>query len=108
MKNKVICLLVCLCIVLCFTGCYKRELNQRSLVEGIAVDKKGNEFLITVEAYKATEKYSGERNYELYSGRGKTVYSALQNIVTTTGKTPFYSNCRVIIFSFDVLHVQFL
>lgn len=88
-----------------FGGCARFSLDERSIVEGIAIDATDNGFLITTQIYKQSKNDKGSEKYEIHTASGNTVYDALQNITHTSGKHPFYSYNKIIIISYKTLFV---
>lgn len=85
------------------SGCVRFSLDERSIIEGIAIDRHEDGFLITTQVYKQSKNDKESEKYEIQSAVGGTVYDALQNISHISGKHPFYSYNKIIILSYDIL-----
>ena len=91
MKSK--CLLCCLLLLLSLTGC-TTELYDRMLIHAIGVDTTENGVEVTVRISQ-----TGKEDKEVaLSGRGPSVYSALESIRLQTGKIPLYSHNYLVVF----------
>lgn len=101
--KKLLCLLLCLwqCIVL--NGCDTHPLKEKLIVEGVAVDFSKDRYQVTVQVYSPSADNTGQSEYQLFSAEGDTVYEALRLIDENTGKRSYYSDTKVVIFSYASL-----
>lgn len=85
--------LVCL---LAFSGCAP-ELYERLLISAVGVDKTADGCRVTVRAAPTEE--NGQE--QCYSGNGRSVPEALEQIAFISGKNPLYSHNTLVIFGMD-------
>ncbi len=103
MKKVIISLLIMFCV----TGCWNyRELNEYSIVTGIAVDKKDNEYEVSVLISNApkssSDNTSGESQIVVYSGKGNSVFEALKDIGLISPKELYLNSFSIFVISEDV------
>lgn len=95
-----------ICLFFVMTGCgpdsQMVHLSDRTIVQGIAVDRAPGGFEVTIQAYKSS-KEGEEPKYDLHTAQGKSVFEALRNLTLVTGKRPFYSDNQVIILGKEVV-----
>ena len=89
---------ICLCLavlltVLLFSGCAP-ELYERILISAIGVDRTDAGYRITARAAKAQE----DGAEICFSGEGRTVPEALNQLAFSTGQKPLYSHNTLVIF----------
>lgn len=103
---KKIWLTICILIffITCCTGCTgKRELNEIAIATAIGIDKKDNQYYVTVQVLNpseiATEKADGGGlPVTIYSSNGYTIFEALRRATTQTSRRIYVSHIQVIIF----------
>lgn len=106
MKNKKIILMI---LTITFnsiwiTGCWNyKEIDKLAIVAGIAIDKgTADKYKLTVEIVEI----SGEREFKttskLISTEGKTVFDAVRNGITVSGKRLYWSHTKVVIISREI------
>ncbi len=101
--KKAVCLLLSAAFLL-LSGCADTTpLKEKLIVEGIAVDSHEQGFLVTVQVYSPSADNTGQSQHQLFSAVGKTVYEGLRRVDENVGKTSYYSDTKVIIFSYDSL-----
>lgn len=103
MKKVIISLLIMFCV----TGCWNyRELNEYSIVTGIAVDKKDNEYEVSVLISNApkssSDNTSGESQIVVYSGKGNSVFEALKDIGLISPNELYLNSFSIFVISEDV------
>lgn len=91
---------------LLLSGCYDyKELNDYSIVTGIAIDKSNNMYevsvLISNSSKSSTETDSKESNVVVYSGKGTSLYSAFKDIGLISPKEIYIGSFSVLIISED-------
>lgn len=99
MKNKKF---VVWFVVFCATflsGCSNnQELHQKLIIQGIAVDKTDNGYLITAQAFDfQNPQNEDEPSVKLISVDGRTLFDALGNISKKTSLTPVYSQNLILV-----------
>ena len=102
--KKIILVLIFLFLL---SGCYDyKELNDYSIVTGIAIDKKDDKYevsvLISNSSKSSTETDSKESNVVVYTGKGTTLYSAFKDIGLISPKEIYIGSFSVLILSEDI------
>lgn len=97
-----------LVIVPGITGCWNyREIKDLAVVMGMAVDKKDDQYKITVEIASTKgggggEKAGGGLSSEVYESTGNTIFEAVRNMISKTGKKLYWPHAHAIIVSQSV------
>jgi len=92
-------------LLLC--GCWNyRELNEFSIVTGMAIDFKDNEYEVSL-LFSNLKKSSGDSSSQapqtvVLSDTGKTVYEAIKNIGLSAPKEMYFEHLAVVVLSEDV------
>ncbi|GIN13706.1 spore germination protein KC [Shouchella clausii] len=90
------------------SGCWDRwELNQLSLIVGIAVDKEGDDYVLTMQAMNPAEIASQETGRGYAQGidvreKSKTIHESLRKMIQKNPRRSFVSQLKVLILSEDV------
>ncbi|PAD16333.1 Ger(x)C family spore germination protein [Shouchella clausii] len=90
------------------SGCWDRwELNQLSLIVGIAVDKEGDDYVLTMQAMNPAEIASQETGRGYAQGmdvreKSETIHESLRKMIQKTPRRSFVSQLKVLILSEDV------
>lgn len=86
------------------TGCWNyREVDQLSIVAGVALDKGINEkYQMTVEIIQAAPGKDTKIESRTITLEGKTVFDAARNIISLSGKKLYWSHAKVIILSKEI------
>lgn len=83
-------------------GCNTAELNERTLVSMIGIDRHGEEGVkITVGLISTSqgEKGSvGTENMTIYSSEGATIYDAIRKLVLKIGNQPLWPYIKIIVY----------
>lgn len=110
MKNKIFILLL-LCLFLCGCGNY-RELNQIAIITGVGIDKKDDEYevsLLIANAQKSeTTSKEGESQPTVYSGKGKSLVEATKEVDRKTPKQLYFGHINVVLISEEIAEEGFL
>ena len=110
MKNKKFILLL-LCLFLCGCGNY-RELNQIAIITGVGIDKKDDEYevsLLIANAQKSeTTSKEGESQPTVYSGKGKSLVEATKEVDRKTPKQLYFGHINVVLISEEIAEEGFL
>ena len=110
MKNKIFILLL-LCLFLCGCGNY-RELNQIAIITGVGIDKKDDEYevsLLIANAQKSeTTSKEGEAQPTVYSGKGKSLVEATKEVDRKTPKQLYFGHINVVLISEEIAEEGFL
>lgn len=97
-----------LIILLCLTGCWNyNELNDYSIVSGVAIDKDGDEYEASVLISNSPKSNSSESNSSqsqvvIYSGKGDSIFSALKQIGLISPKELYFGSFSILVISEDV------
>ena len=95
-------------LLLCLTGCWNyKELNDYSIVTGIAVDKKDDEYEVSAlisNAPKSSKDNSDSSQAQIvvYSGCGNSLFEALKNIGLISPKELYIGSFSVLVLSEDI------
>lgn len=100
-------IMVSLFILFCLSGCWNyKELSEYSIVTGIAVDKKEDEYEVSVLISNApknsTDNSSSESQIVVYSGTGKSVFEALKDIGLISPKELYMNSFSIFVISEEV------
>lgn len=104
-KTSIIILVLIFCLNAIFTtGCWNyREIDQLSIVAGLAIDKGIKEkFQMTVELIKISGGKDTKMESKTISAEGKTMFDAARNIIALSGKRLYWSHTKVIIISKEI------
>ena len=103
--KKVIASLV---ILLCLCGCWNyKELNEYSIVTGVAIDKDGDEYEASIlisnsPKNNSSDSNSSESQVVVYSGKGKSIFDALKDIGLISPKELYFGSFSVLVVSEEV------
>jgi spore germination protein KC len=91
---------------LILSGCWNyREINDLTIVSGVAIDKgsDNNKYLLTCEIVVFRQGGKGtELKSERIESEGKTMFDAIRNAISISGKRLYWSHLPVIIISQEV------
>ncbi|HIZ55945.1 MAG TPA: Ger(x)C family spore germination protein, partial [Firmicutes bacterium] len=94
------------CLLCAFTGCRSMggiELKDRSIIQAIGIDKDGDQFKISLQAFSPqgeggqTAIDISKSNAIVITGTGKTISEALVNAGLRQGKTIFFGHNRLVV-----------
>lgn len=99
---KKIILLIPLLLSLFVTGCYDyEEINTRAMVIGVAFDKEGDEYVVSVQVLyidpQAEAHQTGTTQPTVYTGRGKSIDGALSQISLISPKYLAFTHVQLIV-----------
>ncbi|HNX13321.1 MAG TPA: hypothetical protein PK854_09655 [Oscillospiraceae bacterium] len=103
--KKTLCFLLIFIVLAALTGCAGdfKDINEKSIVTAVAVDKKGDEIYIFVEianikaSGKSESKSGTGKKYILYISHGKTITEAREDLDRQLDKTVYLSAVRSLI-----------
>lgn len=101
-RKKRICLLILAGFVLTLTaGCWNyREVDMLYVVAGAAIDKgKTERYSVTTELIHISGGKDSKMTPIVISAEGKTLFDAVRNIISVSGKRLYWSHIKVIIIS---------
>lgn len=96
-----------LILIFCLTGCWNyKELNDYSIISGIAIDKNNDEYeisiLISNSPKNNNERGTSESNVVVYSGKGNSIVSASKDIGLISPKEIYFGTFSVVVLSEEV------
>ena len=103
-------------LLLSLTSCMSQntEIKYRLIISGIGVDydKENNEYELTVQVLDTSENSAEQGKSSVpvsnYTAKGKTITEAINSLGENTGKTPLYSQNRMIILGESVTGEQMI
>jgi len=101
-------IILSLTLLFCLTGCWNyNELNDYSIVSGVAIDKEGDKYEASVLISNSPKSNSSESNSSqaqvvVYSGKGDSIFSALKQIGLISPKELYFGSFSVLIISENV------
>lgn len=106
---KKIKILLFLGVIFMMTGCYNyRELNQLAITSAIGIDKKGDEYEVSIQVMN-TQKQGSDSNssgdqpkFITYKEKGKTIQQAVRNIVLEAPRRLYANHISLLIINEDV------
>ena len=98
-----------LILVMCFflTGCWNYwELNDIAIITGVAIDKVGDEYLVSMMIANSKKPESNAKEGEslptVYDGKGETITLAIEEISLKSSKKIYFSHMNALIISKEV------
>lgn len=91
-------------ITIITSGCWNyREIEKLDVVSACAIDKNGDEFILTVETvnFSSDQKESISKPF-VVTARGKSIFDAIRNTISKSGRKLYWSHTKVIIISKDI------
>lgn len=83
---------------------YKKDIRNRLVIQGIGIDiEKDNSYTVTLQAIDtnssaaASSDDASQPPLQVYKVKGDTIYTAIKTVTESEGKTPLYSQNRIII-----------
>lgn len=100
-------IILSLFILFTLSGCWDyKELNDYSIVSGVAIDKKGDEYemsvLISNSPKNSSNESSNQSKVVVYSGKGKSIFNALKQIGLISPKELYFGSFSVLVISEEV------
>lgn len=96
-------------VILLTSGCWNyKELNEYSIVTGIAVDKSDNEYKVSVlisnvpKGNSGSDSSSSNSEIVVYEGSGKSIYKALKDIGLISPKELYLNSFYILVISDEV------
>ncbi|MDD4036338.1 MAG: Ger(x)C family spore germination protein [Bacilli bacterium] len=95
-------LLIPLLLSLFITGCYDyEEINTRAMVIGVAFDKEGDEYIVSVQVLyiepQSKEGTTAGTQPTLYTGRGKSIDGALSQISLVSPRYLCFTHIQLVV-----------
>ncbi len=83
---------------------YKKDIRNRLVIQGIGIDiEKDNSYKVTLQAIDtnssaaASSDGASQPPLQVYTVKGDSIYAAIKTVTESEGKTPLYSQNRIII-----------
>lgn len=83
---------------------YKKDIRNRLVIQGIGIDiEKDNSYTVTLQAIDTNSSAASSSDdasqppLKVYKVKGDTIYTAIKTVTESEGKTPLYSQNRIII-----------
>jgi spore germination protein KC len=104
MKKFLLLTIVLLLNITILAGCWNyREVEKLAIVSGVAVDKGENDqFRVTVEIIQINGGKDTKATSKLLTMEGSTIFDAVRNAISLTGKKLYWSHTKLIIISKDI------
>jgi spore germination protein KC len=101
--NRCIQIILVMACILFLNGCWNyREIEQMTIVQGLAIDQADGQFLITIESIAPKGGDAMIMEPDLTSAEGETIFDVVRNLIMTTGRRVYWSHAKVIIISEDI------
>lgn len=101
-------IILSLFILFTLSGCWNyKELNEYSIVSGVAIDKKGDEYETSILISNSPKNNSSDSNASetqvvVYSGKGDSIFEALKDIGLISPKELYFGSFSVLVISEEV------
>lgn len=101
-------IILSLILLLTLTGCWNyNELNDYSIVSGVAIDKSDDQYEMSVlisnsPKSNSSESNSSESQVVVYSGKGDSIFSALKQIGLISPSELYFGSFSVLVVSEEV------
>jgi spore germination protein KC len=104
MKKFLLLTIVSLLTIAILAGCWNyREIEKLAIVSGVAIDKgENNQFRVTVEIIQISGGKDTMATSKLLTMEGSTIFDAVRNAISLTGKKLYWSHTKLIIISKDI------
>lgn len=83
---------------------YKKDIRNRLVIQGIGIDiEKDNSYKVTLQAIDTNSSVAvssdgaSQPPLQVYTVKGDSIYTAIKTVTESEGKTPLYSQNRIII-----------
>ncbi|MFT9494390.1 Ger(x)C family spore germination protein [Anaerosolibacter sp.] len=104
MKYEKSILLMLLIIGVSFTsGCWNyREIDEMTIVSGVAIDYEDEQFIITIESITPKGGQDIDMTADLTTAEGATIFDAIRNLIMQTGRRVYWAHGKVIVISEEI------
>lgn len=101
MRKKILITISIFLIIILNTGCWNYiGLNDMTVVAGIAIDKSGKDYLLSIEIYDLQNTTQGEPiKSKIIQCKGKTIFEAVRNAKKRTSNKLYFSEAKILIVS---------
>ena len=96
-------------LILFFTSDFQLiDIEKTAIIVALGIDKEGDEFEVSAQvAIPQASNEQATNSDAMISGKGKSMYEAIENISLKTGWYPKLSFCNLIIFGNEVVNQNF-
>lgn len=99
-------IIISIILILSLSGCWDyKELNDYSIVTGIAIDKSDDKYEVSVlisNSIKSSNSESSESKIVVYSGEGDTIFAAFKDIGLISPKELYLGHFSILVISEDI------
>lgn len=101
-------LFIIITLLVLSSGCYNyRELNQLAIISAVGIDKKNDEWNITIQVVNTIKEgtdtgASTSPKFTIYEETGKTLQEALRKMILISSKRIYAEHLSVVVFGEDV------
>lgn len=91
--------------ILLLTSCWNyKEINDMSLIQGLAIDKKDSHYMITGKILLATteQQKEGTLQHFFVNTKGVTLFDTIRNLILRDGKKVYFGHLQYVIVSEDI------
>ncbi len=96
--------IILLCFIFFLTGCSMNEIEEYSIVAGIAIDYEDEQYEVTYEIYKENNGETTSLTSMLVSSKGNSISEAMNNIASSMYQVPYLNHCLLLIFNENLLN----
>lgn len=99
--KKIIILIICLFLL---TGCYDyQELNDINIIDGISIDYKDDEYIVTLEMIKSSKDESGNSiTTNTITEKDKILANAFNKVINNSSKKAYFKHVDLLLLSKSV------
>lgn len=94
-----------LLLLLCFflTGCYDyKDLNEITIVSGIGIDKKEDNYVVSLQVVNTKKGDNVKPKYYVYSAKGKNIQQAINNITNSSALNIYTNHIDILLISEEI------
>ena len=96
--KKLVCLLLCCLALFSLASCYDyTRIADLLIVLGMGVDYKDDHYIVSVEYLKTSGDSAQSPQSTSVSGKGSSIYEALQDTMSKTSGIKYFNHCQIII-----------
>ena len=100
-KIRILVFIIFFALVL--TGCWSYlEVERFAVVSGVAIDREGDDYLLTTEIVIIKGGENAETCTHVVSMKGKTIFEAARSMIKITGKKLYFGHAQIVIISKEI------
>lgn len=85
------------------SGCWNyREIDEMTIIQGVAIDHEDEKFIITIESITPKGGQDMDMVADLTTTEGATIFDAIRNLIMQTGRRVYWAHAKVIVISEQV------